>query len=261
FRDHIHGTMRLFTPESVVGIQESLGSDIMMAFDECPPHDVPDAYMAESMARTTRWAKRCLEARTRGDCAMFGILQGGVSERHRREHAAQMLELDGFEGWAIGGLSVGEGRSAMREMVELSCELLPEDKAKYLMGVGKPADLVECIKRGVDMFDCVLPTRNARNGQALTSTGPVNYRNAAYAKDLGPLDNACACSTCQRYSRAYIRHLFKANELLFARLVTLHNLYYMLELTRQARQAIIEGSYESFVRAFYEARSEQPPTA
>jgi len=213
------------------------------------------------MEGRTRGAKRCRAARTRDDGAMFGILQGGTSERHRREHADQMLELDGFEGWAIGGLSVGEGRSAMGAMVELSCGLMPDDKAKYLMGVGKPADLVECIRRGVDMFDCVLPTRNARNGQALTRSGPITYRNAVYAKDLGPLDETCPCYTCQRFSRAYIRHLFKANELLFARLVTLHNLYYMLELTREARAAIIAGRYDAWAKSFYEARHEDPPTA
>ncbi len=250
FRDHIHGSKHLFTPESVVGIQETLGSDIMMAFDECPPHDAEDRYMRESMARTTRWAQRCLKARKREDCAMFGILQGGVSEAHRREHAEQMLGLP-FEGWAIGGLSVGESSEAMYEMAELSCELMLDEKAKYMMGVGKPTDLVECIGRGVDMFDCVLPTRNARNGQALTSTGPVTIRNARYAKDLRPLDESCECYTCTHYTRAYLRHLFKSNEMLYGRLCTLHNLHYYLKLAKGAREAIIEGRFEAWRRDYH----------
>lgn len=255
FQDHIQGTRHLFTPERVVQIQETLGSDIMMAFDECPPHDAPDDYMRKSMARTTRWAERCLQARTREDCAMFGILQGGVSEVMRREHAEQMLELP-FEGFAIGGLSVGESSSAMYEMAELSTGLMRDEKAKYLMGVGKPADLIECINVGVDMFDCVLPTRNARNGQALTRRGPVTLRNAKYAKDLTPIDGQCGCYTCRRFTRAYLRHLFKANEMLYGRLCTLHNLRYYLDLVRGAREAIIEGRYAAY-RAEFHALQQQ----
>lgn len=182
---------------------------------------------------------------------MFGILQGGIDESMRREHADQMLELDGFEGWAIGGLSVGESQEAMYAMAELSCELMPDAKAKYMMGVGKPTDLVECIARGVDMFDCVLPTRNARNGQALTTKGPVTIRNAQYAKDMGPLDEHCACYTCRHYTRAYLRHLFKCNEMLYGRLCTLHNLHYYLKLVKGARQAIIEGRFEAYRRDYH----------
>ena len=250
FRDHLHGSKHLFTPERVVAIQESLGSDIMMAFDECPPHDEGERYIRESMARTTRWAKRCVAARRREECALFGILQGGISEALRREHAEQMLELE-FEGWAIGGLSVGEEPEAMYEMAELSAELMPHDKAKYLMGVGKPADLIECIARGVDMFDCVLPTRNARNGQALTRRGPIKIKNARFERDLRPLDEACSCYTCARFTRAYLRHLYRANEMLYARLCTLHNLTYYMDLVRGARRAILAGGFEAYRAEFY----------
>lgn len=250
FQDHIRGSRHLFTPEKVVHIQETLGSDIMMAFDECPPHDAPISYMQKSMARTTRWAQRCLDARTREDCAMFGILQGGINEKMRREHADQMLDLD-FEGWAIGGLSVGEESSAMYDMAELSTELMLDHKAKYMMGVGKPDDLIECIGRGVDMFDCVLPSRNARNGQALTSIGAVTIRNATYEKDLSPLDPNCSCYTCKNYTRAYLRHLYKSKEMLYGRLCTLHNLHFYLKLVKGARQAIIDGRFEDYKKEYY----------
>ncbi len=255
FKDHLRGSKHMFTPEKVVGIQETIGSDIMMAFDECPPANASTRYMQASMARTTRWAKRCLEARTRSDCAMFGILQGGIDEACRREHADQMLEL-GFEGWAIGGLSVGEEREAMYDMAELSCGLMPDEKAKYMMGVGKPEDLVECIARGVDMFDCVLPTRNGRNGQCLTMQGTLTIRNAKYAKDMRPIDDQCDCYTCQNYTRSYIRHLVKSNEMLAARLCTYHNLWTYLKLVKGARQAIIEGRFASWRKATMERLSQ-----
>lgn len=254
FQDHISGSRHLFTPESVIGIQEILGSDIMMSFDECPPHDSTTEYMRASMARTTRWAKRGLEARTRRDCALFGILQGGIDETLRKEHAEQMLELP-FEGFAIGGLSVGEAAEDMYAMAEVSTSLMPDDKPKYMMGVGKPDDLVECIARGVDMFDCVLPTRNGRNGQVLTSRGPVTIRNAAYAKDLNPIDDRCSCYTCQRYTRAYIRHLYKANEILAARLCTMHNLHFYLQLVKGARAAIIEGRFAQWRETYYQMQA------
>ncbi len=254
FQDHIAGSRHFFTPEKVIEIQETLGSDIMMAFDECPPLPCEDAYMRESLARTTRWEKRCLEARTRPDCALFGILQGGTSPEFRRAHIDELCALP-FDGFAIGGLSVGEAKDKMYDTVELSTPLMPADKPKYLMGVGKPGDLVECIARGVDMFDCVIPTRNARNGQCFTSVGVVKIRNATYAEDMGPLDPNCECYTCQNYTRAYLRHLYKAQEILSARLCTLHNLHYFLALTRQARQAIAEGRFEQF-RAQYYARKQ-----
>lgn len=253
FRDHISGSKHLFTPEKVVEIQETLGSDIMMAFDECPPHDAGARYMRESMARTTRWERRCLEARKRPDCALFGILQGGIEEVYRREHAEELLPLE-FDGFAIGGLSVGEESQAMYDTVELSCELMHDHKPKYLMGVGKPDDLVECIARGVDMFDCVLPTRNGRNGQVLTHRGALTIRNARWAKDLRPLDEQCQCYTCRNYTRAYIRHLYKANEILAARLCTLHNLHYYLDLVERARQAILDDTFEQFYQDYKEAQ-------
>ncbi|QDG54534.1 tRNA guanosine(34) transglycosylase Tgt [Persicimonas caeni] len=254
FQDHIEGSYHFFTPEKVIEIQEVLGSDIMMAFDECPALPCSDEYMRESLARTTRWETRCLEARTRTDCALFGILQGGTSPEFRRAHIEELCELP-FDGFAIGGLSVGEAKDKMYETVELSTPLMPHDKPKYLMGVGKPDDLVECIARGVDMFDCVIPTRNARNGQCFTSQGVVKIRNAVYAEDMRPLDPNCECYTCQNYTRSYLRHLYKAQEILSARLCTLHNLHYFLELTRTARQAIVEGRFEAFRKEYY-ARKE-----
>lgn len=254
FRDHIEGSKHFFTPKRVIEIQEVLGSDIMMAFDECPPAGVDDDYMRESLERTTRWEEACLEARTRRDCALFGILQGGTSEVWRRRHADTLLDLD-FEGFAIGGLSVGEEAQAMYDTVEFTTPMMPDTKPKYLMGVGKPDDLIECIARGVDMFDCVLPTRNARNGQCLTSRGKLVIRNAQYADDLGPVDPECDCYTCQNYTRAYIRHLYKSREILAARLCTTHNLHYYMNLVSQARKAIVNDAFETF-RADYYRRKE-----
>lgn len=254
FQDHISGSRHFFTPEKVIEIQEVLGSDIMMAFDECPPADVSDEYMRESMARTTRWEKRCLQARRRTDCALFGILQGGTRPQLRREHASELCDLP-FDGFAIGGLSVGEEAEAMYDTVELTTPLMPAQKPRYLMGVGTPENLVECIARGIDMFDCVLPTRNARNGQCFTSQGVVKIRNATYAKDLEALDPECDCYTCSNFSRAYLRHLYKCREILASQLCTLHNLRYFLRLAGNARQAIIEGRFESFRRDFYRRRN------
>ncbi len=258
FQNHIDGSKHFFTPEKVVAIQETLGSDIMMVFDECPPHDADDAYMRESLDRTTRWEERCLDARTRSDCALFGIVQGGTSEKWRKEHAAAITSMP-FDGFALGGLSVGEHAEAMYNTVEFSTPLLPKDHPRYLMGVGKPDDLVECIARGIDMFDCVLPTRNGRNGQALTSVGALPIRNATYAKDLDPLDPACDCPTCQNFTRSYIRHLYKSREILAARLVTLHNLHFYLRISQGARAAILEGRFEAWRAAYYAAKGEDPP--
>jgi queuine tRNA-ribosyltransferase len=258
FQNHIDGSRHFFTPEKVVGIQETLGSDIMMVFDECPPHDADDAYMQESLDRTTRWEERCLDARTRRDCALFGIIQGGTSEMWRRSHAGDITSMP-FDGFALGGLSVGEHAQAMYDTVEFSTPLMPAERPKYLMGVGKPNDLVECIARGIDMFDCVLPTRNGRNGQALTSEGPVTIRNATYAKDLGPLDPDCECTTCRNFTRSYIRHLYKSKEILASRLVTLHNLHYYLRLSQGARGAIIAGEFKDWREAYYAAQGTDTP--
>ncbi|AWV89623.1 tRNA guanosine(34) transglycosylase Tgt [Bradymonas sediminis] len=255
FQDHIGGAKHLFTPEKVIEIQETLGSDIMMAFDECPELPCTEDYMQKSMARTTRWAKRCLEARTRPDCALFGIIQGGTSEKLRKLHADELCKLP-FDGFAIGGLSVGEAKDKMYETVEFTTPMMPDDKPKYLMGVGKPDDLIECIARGVDMFDCVLPSRNARNGQCFTHSGVVNIRNAEYAEDMAPIDPDCDCYTCKNYTRSYIRHLYKAKEILSARLCTLHNLHYFLTLVGQAREAIIEGRFEQFRLDYYAAKED-----
>jgi queuine tRNA-ribosyltransferase len=249
FQDHIEGSRHMFTPERVIEIQETLGSDIMMAFDECPPLPCEDEYMRTSLARTTRWERRCLEARTRPDCALFGILQGGVDEGFRRAHAEELTEMP-FDGFAIGGLSVGEAKDKMYETVAFSTPLMPDDKPKYLMGVGKPRDIIESIARGVDMFDCVIPTRNARNGQLFTSRGTVNIKNATHEFDLEPPDPNCECYTCSNYTSAYLRHLYKQREILSARLCTLHNLHFFLELSRRARQAIFDGEFEAFRRDF-----------
>jgi queuine tRNA-ribosyltransferase len=259
FQDHIDGSRHLFTPARVTQIQEVLGSDIMMAFDECPPAGADDAYLAKSLERTTRWEKECLEARTRTDCAMFGIIQGGISESWRTHHLNEICALP-FEGFALGGLSVGEDIPAMYDTVAFTAPKMPSDQPRYLMGVGKPDDLVECIARGVDMFDCVLPTRNARNGQCLTRFGTIVIRNAQYAKDLDPIDPGCGCYTCQNFTRAYVRHLYKAKEILAARLCTIHNLHYYLELVTSAREAILAGEFTAFRARYYEQKGQSTPT-
>jgi queuine tRNA-ribosyltransferase len=245
FRNHLDGAKHLFTPELVVEIQETLGSDIMMAFDECPPLPADRSYLVESLARTTRWAKRCLAARTRPDCALFGITQGGVDLELRRAHVDELCQLP-FDGFAIGGLSVGEAKPRMYETVEAVAPLLPAHKPRYLMGVGTPRDLIECIERGVDMFDCVLPTRNGRNGQLFTSRGRMIIKHAKYRLDDSPPDPECSCYTCSNFSRAYLRHLFKSGEMLAGRLMTGHNLAYYLVLVRRARAAIRTGNFQAF---------------
>ncbi|MEL6178098.1 MAG: tRNA guanosine(34) transglycosylase Tgt [Myxococcota bacterium] len=249
FRNHIDGSKHLFTPESVIGIQEVIGSDIMMAFDECPPLDaetVDRRYLEQSMARTTRWAKRCLSARTRADCALFAITQGGTELDLRQHHLEELLPLP-FDGFAIGGLSVGEAKPRMYETVEAVAPQLPEDRPRYLMGVGTPEDIVACVARGVDMFDCVLPTRNGRNGQLFTRHGRMTIKHARYRMDKGPVDPHCDCPTCTHYSRAYLRHLFISREMLAAHLVTLHNIHYYLDLIAELRAAIRAGTLDVFI--------------
>jgi len=258
FRDHISGSKHFFSPARVVEIQETLGSDIMMAFDECPPSGVDENYMAKSLARTTRWEKECLEARTRTDCAMFGIIQGGTSEIWRKRHLEEIAAMD-FEGLALGGLSVGEEIQAMYDTVEFTAPMMPSDRPRYLMGVGKPDDLVESVARGVDMFDCVLPTRNARNGQCLTSVGTVVIRNSEYELDLNPIDPNCDCYVCQNYTRSYVRHLYRSKEILAARLCTWHNLHYYLTLMRQMREAILAQTFGDFRRGYYELQGRDTP--
>lgn len=259
FQDHISGSRHVFTPAKVVEIQETLGSDIMMAFDECPPAGADDYYLEKSLERTTRWEAQCLAARTRTDCSMFGIIQGGTSEYWRKRHLEDIAAMD-FEGLALGGLSVGEVIQAMYDTVAFTAPQMPADRPRYLMGVGKPDDLVECIARGIDMFDCVLPTRNGRNGQCLTSLGPVVIRNAQYAMDLNPLDPNCGCYVCRTYSRSYIRHLYRAKEILASRLCTWHNLYYYLDLVKSMRSAIVLGTFQAFRRDYYARQGRETPT-
>lgn len=248
FRSHLDGSEHRFTPEKAIEIQEALGADIIMAFDECPePHD--RAYNRAALDRTHRWAERCLAAKTRPDQALFGIVQGGVFPDLRRESAEFMGGL-GFPGVAIGGLSVGESKADMLAILDVVDEALPPDRPRYLMGVGSPEDLVAAVQRGVDIFDCVLPTRMARNHAALTRRGRLNLRNAVFADDPQPIDPACPCSTCRGFSRAYLRHLVVTGEMLSATLLSIHNLTMLIQLTADLGAAIRAGELDSFSRQF-----------
>lgn len=253
FRSHLNGDKLFLSPEKAMEIQNALGSDIMMAFDECPPYPAEYEYVKQSTERTSRWAERCLEAHAKpGDQALFGIVQGGMHKDLRIQSAKDLTSMD-FPGYAIGGLSVGEPKHLMYEVLEYTVPVLPSDKPRYLMGVGSPDALVEGAIRGVDMFDCVLPTRIARNGTTMTSTGRLVVRNAQYAEDFSPLDPNCSCYTCRNYSRAYIRHLLKADETFGIRLTTYHNLHFLLQLMRDVRQAIMEDRLLDFRDAFFQA--------
>ncbi|MDX9865443.1 MAG: tRNA guanosine(34) transglycosylase Tgt [Anaerolineaceae bacterium] len=248
FRSHIDGSTHRFTPEKSIEIQQKLGADIIMAFDECaPPYD--RKYSQAAMERTHRWAERCLKFKTRPDQALFGIVQGGVFPDLRTQSAEFIASL-GFPGHAIGGLSVGETKDEMNDMLEVVNAILPADKPRYLMGVGSPEDLVHGVLRGVDIFDCVLPTRLARHKAAMTRTGRINLQNAVHTTDARPIDETCGCYTCQHFSRAYLRHLIVAKELLAGTLISIHNLSMLLELMRDARQAIIDGRYQTFAAEF-----------
>ena len=240
FRSHIDGSTHYFTPETAMEAQTALGSDIAMAFDECAPYPCSYDAASDAVRRTSRWAERCLAAQAPAGPAVFGILQGGVYPELRRQSANELTALD-FPGYAIGGLSVGEPKELMYEVLDYTVPLLPVDKPHYLMGVGSPDCLVEGVYRGIDMFDCVLPTRLARNGTVLTGKGKLVLRNATYAKDPAPIDPACPCYTCRHYSRAYLRHLLKAGEVLGIRLTTIHNLSYITGLMAELRQAIRQG--------------------
>lgn len=246
FRDHIQGDRHMFSPELVIKIQETLGSDIMMAFDECPELPCTREYMVKSMDRTTRWARRCLEARSKPECALFAIFQGGVDVELRLRHLEELSAMP-FDGFAIGGLSVGEAKPQMYDTVEAVAPRMPAGRPRYLMGVGTPQDLLECIWRGVDMFDCVMPTRNGRNGQLFTSRGKLVIKHARWKTWAGPVDEECDCYTCQHYSRAYLRHLFISNEMLGGRLMTLHNVHYYLKLVERAREAISRGELRAYI--------------
>jgi queuine tRNA-ribosyltransferase len=246
FQSHLDGAYHLLTPERSIEIQQTLGADIIMAFDECPPALSDRSYFEASLARTTRWLHRCAAAWSKERSSLFGIVQGGLHKDLRQRHIEEICAVD-LPGYALGGYSVGEAPEAMHEGVAHAAPLLPSDKPRYLMGVGTPWDLVTCTGLGVDMFDCVLPTRCARNGLLFTSEGRVVIKNAAYAKDSRPLDPACGCYTCRTHSRAYLRHLFVAKELTAMRLNTLHNVHYFLQLMAGARAAIEQDRYSEYL--------------
>jgi len=254
FRSHLDGSKHMLTPERSMEIQRLLGSDIVMAFDECPRADQPRDVIARSMEMSMRWAKRSRDGFDSGGdhaarSALFGIQQGALDEGLRR-HSAEALTEIGFDGYAIGGLAVGEGQDAMFATLDFAPGQLPANRPRYLMGVGKPDDLVGAVERGVDMFDCVLPTRSGRNGQAFTWNGPLNMRNARYAEDTGPLDERCSCPTCATYSRAYLHHLIKSGEILGAMLMTEHNLSFYQQLMQGMRDAIGQGRFAAFAADF-----------
>ena len=254
FRSHIDGSKHMLTPERSMEIQRLLGSDIVMAFDECPRADRPRDEIAASMEMSMRWAKRSREGFNAGGehaerSALFGIQQGALDEDLRKISADKLADI-GFDGYAIGGLAVGEGQEAMFATLDFAPAQLPQDRPRYLMGVGKPDDLVGAVERGVDMFDCVLPSRSGRNGQAFTWSGPMNLRNARFAEDTDPLDNRCTCDTCNTYSRAYLHHLVKSQEILGAMLMTEHNIAFYQQLMQAMRDAIGEGRFATFAKDF-----------
>ena len=256
FQNHVDGTTAVLSPEIVMQIQATLGSDIAMVLDECPPWPCEYDYAARSAEMTTRWAKRCKEAPRTSGQLLFGIVQGATFEELRRQSAQAIVDLD-FDGYAIGGISVGEPEEEMFRAVESSEPVLPADKPRYCMGIGTPPQLLEMVARGMDMFDCVLPTRLARNGTAFTSSGTINLKNAEHAKDRRPIADECSCMACREFSRGYIRHLIKAEEILGLRLITLHNLHFYLDLMRQARTRIDNGTFDEFRNEFvsnYEPR-------
>ncbi len=244
FRSHIDGSLHFLTPELVMEIQGALGSDIAMVFDECTPYPADREYALQSLQLTTRWAKRCLEAKNEGQ-ALFGIVQGGMYADLRKQSADELIGLD-FDGYALGGLSVGEPKELMYEMVNYSSSLLPPDKPHYLMGIGDLFDVLESVGAGIDMFDCVMPTRNARNGTLFTSLGRISIKREEFKNDAGPLDPNCSCYTCQNYSKAFLRHMYMSREILSMRLNSLHNLHFYLEFFRRMREAVSKGTFMQF---------------
>lgn len=252
FQSHLDGSKHFLSPEKVMEIENALGADIIMAFDECAPYPAEHDYVKKSLERTTRWAVRCKEAHKNTEKqALFGIIQGGMYRDLREQSAAELIPLD-FPGYAIGGLSVGEPKELMYEVLDYTTPLMPKDKPRYLMGVGSPDALIEGAIRGVDMFDCVLPTRIARNGTAMTSVGKIVIKNAKYTRDFTPLDPNCDCYCCKNYTRAYLRHLYKADEILSSRLMSTHNLHFLLNLMKQVREAIMEDRLLDFRNDFFE---------
>ncbi len=250
FRSHLDGSKLFLSPEDAVHVQQSLGSDIMMCLDTCIPYPATREETVQSTDLTTRWAKRCRNSHANRDQLLFGIVQGGMFSELRQEHAAALVDI-GFDGYAIGGLSVGENKENMYDMTEATVPALPKDYPIYLMGVGTPSDLVEGVWRGVDMFDCVMPTRNARNGSLFTSAGKISIKNAKFRDDKRPVDENCNCYTCRNYSRAYLRHLFQAREILSYHLNTIHNLHYYLNLMAEIRAAIENDCFAQFRKDFY----------
>jgi queuine tRNA-ribosyltransferase len=249
FRSHVDGTMHFIGPREAVSIQQALGADIIMAFDECAPFPASYDYVANSVRLTSRWAGACIEARKGNTQALFGIVQGGMYPDLRKISARELVSME-FDGYALGGLSVGEDRDTRRRVIEQTVPLLPADKPVYLMGVGKPEDILDAVALGVDMFDCVLPTRNARNGSLFTKKGPLVIKNACHADDGRPIDKDCRCYTCTRFSRAYLRHLFMAGELLAYRLNTIHNVHYYMMFMEEIRDAIREGRFTEYRNAY-----------
>ena len=261
FRNHLSGEKLFFSPEIAMQIQNDLGPDIMMVLDECPPYPATYEYMKKSVERTSRWAERSLKAHQRkDDQALFGIVQGGEYEDLRKQSARDLMSLD-FPGYAIGGLSVGEPKEVMNRVLEEITPILPAQKPRYLMGVGSPGALIDGVMRGIDMFDCVLPTRIARNGTCMTSKGRLVVRNAKYARDFRPIDEHCDCYVCQNYTRAYIRHLINCNETFGFRLTTYHNLHFLLKLMEQVREVIRDDRLGDFKEEFYERYGLNEPNA
>lgn len=253
FRSHIDGSKHMLSPEKSMEIQNALGSDIMMAFDECAPYPADRNYVKNSLERTTRWLKRCKEYhKNTKQQSLFGIMQGGMYKDLRKQSAEEIVELD-LPGYAIGGLSVGEPKEIMYEVMDDCVDYLPADKPRYLMGVGSPDCLFEGVERGIDMFDCVLPTRIARHGMAMTSQGRVNIKNAKYERDFTPLDPNCDCYTCRNYSKAYLRHLFKSDEILSSMLMTTHNLHFLVNTMAGIRKAIEEDRFLEYKKEFYDS--------
>jgi len=255
FRSHLDGSSHYLTPEKVVAIQRDLGSDIMMVLDECVPYPCEYRYAKKSTELTIAWARKSLQAVQQYPAVhgfsqyLFAIVQGSVYKDLRRNCCEELIRLD-FPGYAIGGLSVGEPKDVLYELTALCAELLPENKPRYLMGVGKPEDILEGIERGIDMFDCIIPTRNGRNGTVFTRSGPINIKSAQYKRDFGPLDPDCNCQVCQNYTRSYLRHLYNAKELLVLRLLSYHNVHFYLQLVAQARTAILRSEYRQWKHQF-----------
>jgi queuine tRNA-ribosyltransferase len=256
FQSHLDGSRHFLTPEGAMLIQEALGADLIMCLDECTPYTADREYVQASMERTLQWARRCQQAKTREDQELFAVVQGGMFTELRRACVESLAAMD-FAGYALGGLSVGEPREEMLEVATACLPLLPAAKPRYVMGVGTPEDLVDLVGLGADMFDCVLPTRNARNGMLFTSRGRIIIKNRQHRDEDIPIDEFCSCYTCRHYSRAYLRHLFMAKEILALRLNTIHNLWYFLELMRQMRRAIAAGAFKEFRTQFYQHRNVQ----